>query len=1077
MNWTNEQKKAIDLRGGRIVVSAAAGSGKTAVLSERVINYIKKGGSLDKLLIVTFTKAAATDMKEKIRKKLKDANLEEQLMLVDSAKIMTMDSFYNMILTENALNIPINPTFEMFNENEYKIFKKNTMTSILEKNLETKYCNNFFDAKKFSIGEEFAIEMAEFLKKMPSPFKWFDNLISEYQKTDFSKSVLSDYFFNHLENIFKEYDNLYETYLTQIGQSEEAYNALNEFLTIEKKNLENITIAISEKNIEKMKRILKAEFKTYPSGSFSKEEAVVAMKNLRTIYKDDIKKTLKYLEDFENYSDVKKEQLEIVMELKKILENYFVTLQEKLQEKNLLGFDDIQNCVFQLLISDYNYEKNQITKTDYAKNLSNNFDEILIDEYQDTNLMQDVIFRSISNNDENIFIVGDIKQSIYKFRGSDPGVMLEKMNNSFKENFPRIITLDQNFRSRKEILDFVNYIFENLMQKNYGSLDYDDSHKLKNGMDFPKLNNSKINLTLIDYEDNKDDDTVYEKEASYIANQIRQLLDSDLIISKRKIKPSDIAILLRSTSGNAEIYLRALKKAGVPVYTESAPRYFEKYEIRLFISILKLVVKDDLISLYSIARSPLTEYDEVDLYNNRENPWNWFWSTEIGRTVLEFRDVSEKMHLVELVNYIFEKTEMLTIMSSMDDGENRFKNLLEMINHANMQVSQNIDDFVLKIESMIEESFDFEGTNPAPNEDSVIITSIHKSKGLEYPIVFLPKLNQEFNMKDLNKDFLIDKDLYTSFYIKKENMKTNLNFDIIKMKKRKEILEEEMRLFYVALTRAKEYLYMSSTVRKFENKLDKISVQNQESKLSYIYLNKCRSYLDFMIPSLLKVKEVGETFDLITKKILENFAFEFLDISEVQIDNDVKIESEIEYINLEELPLIKKEHREKRNISVSDLKESKFISNKKATNIGNIYHYIMENIQFKKYDFKSLTEEINNLVEKEEVEKIKIENILSFFTNSFFENTILNSKIKKEKTIYYFDKEKNYIINGVIDLLCIIDDKAYIIDYKSDLKTEKELLESYKKQLDLYEDSLKEKGYLEVYKYIYSFHLKTFIRV
>lgn len=1065
MAFTEEQKKAIEMTGGNIVVSAAAGSGKTAVLTERIITKIKNGCSLERLLVVTFTNLAAVEMKDRIRKALIANNLNEQLLFIDNAKIMTMDAFYSKILKENAISFKINPGFKLIDEVNYKILKKKAIKATLEENMNPLFLNNFFNIKGLSVGEDIIISFAEFLNKIPFSNNYISKLLNDYEKENLNETAFGKYLFEEFLNTTRSFITIYQDKIELVANDSEIGLKMLPFLENEVNLLNLVLESIKTKKYDEIKRALNISFDRFPSIKGSTEHpTMLEIKEVRSLLKDEIKKyALLFSNSEEEIISNLKKQKQIILIILEYVKSYNLKLSGL--KKDDMTFDDISLKVLNMLVSNYDYETDVITKTDLAIAISSEFDEILIDEYQDTNMMQNLIFRAIENN--NLFVVGDIKQSIYGFRGSEPDIMVNVKENYHTDKFPMLITLSKNFRSRNEILDFSNYVFQKIMSKKFGSLDYNENEFLYLGANYSFNENNKIKISVIneDSDDEKEDVKKDIKEASLVAKQIKDLVN-------KGESPSSIAILIRDANAKAEYYRNALNNEGISVYTSSTRRYFDQYEVKLCIAILKSIINGDKLSLVALLRSPIYFIDEDTILKNVDN-----LEGLIIDDLNDFRIKKDQLPIDSFINYIYIKLNLADVFTKMTNGEERFKNMLEMLKHAKnyKETSNELSDFVNYLDNVLKNDLTLEGANPAPVESSVLITSIHKSKGLQFKHVFMPSLSKSFNKNDLKEDILFDKDLFVAFDIKNECI--SLNRNVIKSKKLKKNLEEEMRILYVGLTRACEYLYLSFSTTNFYSKVEKVlNLTNKE--INYLYLEKATSYMDFLLPVILKSKNAKEIIDntrSLSKYDITSPAF-LIDVIKL---NEIEVKDKVEFKKIYDEKILTNLSQErtfpkaisKKYTSVTELKG---MTRKKPSCLfknfgfekGNLYHKFLEDIPFIEYG-----NEIINIISGFSKD-LEIEKLSSFFTSDIYKK-ILNSKILKEEEISFISD--GVLIEGVIDLLCEFEDEFYIIDYKSDNATIEELINRYKKQLDLYEIALKTSK--KVKKFIYSIHNRMFIEI
>lgn len=1154
IKWTNEQEQAIYKRGGKVIVSAAAGSGKTAVLSERVIQYILNGGDISRLLIVTFTTLAASEMKERIKLNIENAlsndpinkHLINQSSLVDKAKIMTMDAFYNSIIKENFFNLNINPNFKVIDEIEYRLLKEEIAHEVINSKLENlsiiNLLDNFSDDKNGFAIEELIIKFNDFINKMPFSDGWLDKINASYQVKDFNSSIWSNILYHDLLLNFDSFISLYQDIIEEINNDEVLNEKLSLFFNNELNLIKSIKTFILNKELDNIYTSIKGfNFDKFPTIRNNNDNPLkIKAKSLRDNFKEIIKNyqnIIDYMNE-ENFLNVLQEYQTIIEELIDITKEYRKKLKEKIKQENCFGFEDIAHLVLELLISNYDYESGSYEKTEYAKEIAEQFDEILIDEFQDTNMVQYLIFDSISQNQKNLFMVGDVKQSIYAFRSARPELLINEKKSAFENKFPLLINLSQNFRSRKEVLDFCNYLFSRVMTEDFGDIMYDDKEQLNLGANYEKSLDIEPELYLLtnNKEDVDEDLKDIEKEAIFISHKIKELINSNYQVydSKkqvfRNLKLNDIAILLRAST-HSDIFRKALTNEGIDVYTENTPIYFDNYEVKLVIALLQIINNPyDDIALTTVLRSPifastpdlLYKIRKIDNNNHLYNNMNKMDNNEIKAFInkLEkYRLLTNELSIYQLINYIYNDTKILAIFSHTDNGNERVKNLLEMINHAvNFMNNDNhtLYEFIKYIEKLIENKDSLLGTNPTSEKDSVLITTIHKSKGLEFPIVFLPSLDKKFNFMDLNNNILMDSDYYLGFKIRNYNnytINSNLILELLKKYKLSKQLSEELRVLYVGITRAKEKLFMSATTNNLESKcVDINSLIGNEERINLSYLINSKSYLDWILALSIKSingKCLREFANIETKLYNDEAKFKIEIVDNTNIHQSKPVITTDEKIDIDIDKIIKKFNNNqsqthinyKTKITATDLKKDNnkylkplFIEENIGFDIGTIYHKVVEHLPFIDYDKNSIEKELKNLVynkiiSEEQLSQINIQKIINFFMNDLYINKIINSNYYREYNISFnapirqidesIDSNETILVEGVIDLLCIYNNEYIIIDYKSDvIDSENELINRYKKQLDLYSIGIKKiYNTNNINKYIYSFYLEKFIKI
>lgn len=1125
MAWTLDQLKAIKTRGGKVLVSAAAGSGKTAVLSERVLDFILNGGNIDKLLVVTFTEAAALEMKVRIKKKIEDEVLKQnenthlikQLTLINNSKISTMDSFYSELVKQNFDKLGIMPDFSILSSAEETILKNKVIKEVLESSFEKeRYVNllNSFNASSEDLIKDKVIKIADFLSTIPFYKDYIDNLIDKY-----GSNYYKDLFIENIKNKMVSFEKLYKETKEELFNASSDFDKLNVNIYEEENIINKILNASSFDELGSIIRLASFQ-RQAPIRNHSEDYVFNKYKCVRENLKKEIK-SLNYLssitdEEYERQISLMKETLASLFDV--VIEYKDKLLEEK-KKINKYAFNDIPLFVVDLLIKDKK-------KTFLAKEIAASFDEILIDEYQDTNKLQSIIFNAISKDEQNLFVVGDIKQSIYKFRSACPDIFNSDKNNSYKDKFPMLITLSKNFRSRSIVLDFCNFIFESMMSNYLGEVEYNDDEKLYAGASFPEDNNAISEVDIINFEEEKDEDdelTKIEKEAIHVADKIKYLLDSKYQVYDkggfyRDIMPSDVAILSRSLS-NSDTYIKALKNKGISVYCNKDLVFFDNYDVKLIISLLKVVDNPlDDISLMTILKSRLFNISDNDIAKVRiDNKCSYLYDSiiksndenikKVLNVINDIKQYSNNNSIEDILNYIYLKLDIINIIGT---DKNKIKNLSLMIKNAKdfeKDIPKSLHEFVSYIEEILLDKSSFAGANPLSDGENVLMTTIHRSKGLEYPIVFLCNTGKKFNDDDFRKDYLIDSNYGIAFdlfdYEEKYKYET-IPMMVLKNKLRLLNLSEEIRILYVALTRAREKLIITGCVNNLTKLLKEASyLVGNKKEIDSMYLESSNTYIKWILASILRHKDgkaLRDYANIDCKTFMHDAKFK-INIVEASGIKDEDLSDKKEFIKEEEkIKINNYDHSNlfiPEKLSVSDIKSlssnylrKPYFLNKmqKSTNIGTLYHKIFELLPIKKYSITSLKEELDKLnISDEEKRLIDMEKVFAYLTCDLYDMILNSDRVYKEKEItfyapasYYDESLKNaeILLDGIIDLLFVKDDTYFIVDYKTDDVTSLDkLVELYKVQLDLYEVAVKQKGAKKVRKFIYSIKLNKYIEV
>ena len=1233
--WTDEQLLAIETRGKNLLVAAAAGSGKTAVLVERIIKIITDDNNpvdIDKLLVVTFTNAAASEMRERIgdaiSKKLEEMPdskmLQRQLALLNKSNITTIHSFCLDIIKNNFHLIDLDPGFRIGDETECTLIKQDVLIELFEDkydkededflNLIEAYCTNRDDERL----REIVLKLYNFSMSGPWPSVWLRekaqefniNSLDELEKASWYK-VLKESLYLDLNNakngldeaikICEEDSELAPYLLTlkpELNGIENAINSLN-------LNLEQIYKAI--KDIEFAYRI-----KTVKKG-LGDELDKKKVKSLR----DDVKKKINQIKggvfsvSLDETLNGIKNMYPIIKSLTELVIEFSDRYVKKKMERVILDFNDLEHLCLKILTC--NDENGEVYASSVAQKFREKFEEVLVDEYQDSNNVQETIISMVSRKDldnPNVFMVGDVKQSIYRFRQAKPELFLEKYNSYSEEDNKknRKIMLYKNFRSREEVIKGVNFIFKSLMSKTVGELDYTDKEALNLGASYDEINkdnvyfqdNEFIDLDKIevsgalelhildkssDFEDgkneindeddkendNEEDLSAVAIEARIIAKRIKELINpSDgkcfMVFDKnlnryRKITYKDIVILLRSTKNWADTIVEELSFGGIPVYADINTGYFQTIEIRTIMSLLH-IIDNPMQDIYTIAsmRSPIFAFTSEELADIRIlNRDNYFYLNvkDIAEDVYDerinkslkdkcvyfiekigsWREKSLYMPIDEFLWYLYSDTSYYGYVGAMVNGIQRQANLRILFQRAKQyeQTSfKGLFNFINFINKLRKSSGDL-GTAKilGENEDVVRIMSIHKSKGLEFPVVFLSGCGKQFNLRDINDSLLFHEELGIGadcIDIKKRIRYTTLQKYAIKKKFELETLSEEMRILYVALTRAKEKLIITGSSYNLQKDIDacyKAGVKGF-NKVIPSELLKQKSYLKWIMTALIKHKDgdilrqgknefVEISDDLSSWKInfhkksdfgtenvedsieKKNISILSLNYSNFEVDEEIRkrLEFRYKYRDVCSVPS---------NISVSDIKKAeeeifepqaenlfseeknrkkpKFIMEEKGLSKaekGTAMHFVMQKLDLNKVNLlNEIKEQIKNMFEKglitkDEEESINIFKIQKFFKSNLgqrllkaykenkqvfrelpFITEIPVKRIEKDLIDKIFNNEK-LRLQGIIDCFFEEDDGIVLLDYKTDYVEngkEKEILDKYRVQIDLYTETL-----------------------
>lgn len=982
MEWTKEQKAVIDNRNGTLLISAAAGSGKTAVLVQRILDWVVKDGkNIDEFLVVTFTKAAASQMRTKIRNALEELqerypenqHLVRQLSLIHRASITTIDSFCKEIVNEHFQTLGIDPTMRIMDETEGILLQEDVLKEILEQAYETK-SEEMLELHQYMNALRSDDNIRGLIRRIhrqadsfPDPKQWLNQVRQDVMVTEPKRleqqpwmQILVKEVRSTMEEVQKIPEQIALEYQMQTEYRPKTYEKCCQYFQEETQQIHQIMEAETYTDLYRAFNDSDRVYKRFAwkySGIPESHDATVRWESYRKVKKEMASRVSLSL------SEIQLQQQGVCSVLLTILdltERFMNEYQKEKQTRNCMDFSDVEH--YALTVLSEGMDQGVPMPTEVAKQLQNAYAEILIDEYQDSNDLQEAILTSIARREQgeytNLFMVGDIKQSIYRFRMARPQLFQEKYERFSSDlndvEKPRRIELKQNFRSRETVLKAINLFFYQLMMKSLGGIAYDDQIALVPGREF--LENDLTGdyrtelLILDDYskgiegigeeegvkgqenpkedseEDEQDPDRKIELEARLAAARIHELCDSsnplpvwdETLQDYRPCMYKDIVILLRTVRGWSEIFSQVLLDAGIPVYAESGKGYFDSVEVKNLLCILSLIdnARDD-IALAGTLRSPLVSINSEELAHIRGickqgDLWmaihNYLVSEESHPEIKEKLEVFLKWvkrwkekktysTIRELIWDILNTTGYYEYVGAMPSGKRRQGNILKLIEKASAYENtsyRGLFDFLRYIERMKITEQDFgEAVIMEGNDNLVQLMTIHKSKGLEFPVVLLCGCGKQFNQQDTKDTVLVDADCYLGVNYK------NLEYHYFeKTEKRKvqaqhikeENLAEELRILYVAMTRAQEKLILigsvdSMTAKKNEDyhflrnryqageavEGDKSNTDSSTLKLESLgkyQVAKGDSYLDWFIPCMVRLQNHYNSQSCLTYRIV-----------------------------------------------------------------------------------------------------------------------------------------------------------------------------------------------------------------
>ena len=1206
VKWTKEQQDAIYDKGSNILVAAAAGSGKTAVLVERIINkVINDNVDIDKILVVTFTNAAASEMRERILeaiyKKMEELpdnqNLQRQVILINKANICTIDSFCLDVIRNNFFEIDASANFRVADTTEIQLLKQEVIDDIFEE----KYLNNDKEFLKLINTyttyrddeplKELILNIYRYIQSSPFPEDWLkekvemfnlkSKLNEDFAKTEWGKILL--------ENLKEEITDCVVS-LKKVEQDLLKFEELAKYKLVISEDIINLEQILehmdSWDDAYRMASLM--AWPKWPTDRKVTSELKESAKNLRDAVKKKFSKSVSKILLYNSYEA--NENIYAMYDILQAMQNLILEFSEQFasrkKEKNIVDFNDIEHFALRILLRN---ENGKITETDIAKKYKNKFEEIAIDEYQDSNLVQEYILTSVSRGN-NIFMVGDVKQSIYKFRQARPELFLDKYEHyNLKDkdtSSGQKIQLFKNFRSRSNVLDVTNMIFEDIMSKKLGDITYDQTEFLnlgasyknpeelesnnskdetidskgsaKEGLDSKETNEEHVDKTgnlklnkdyagltdiyLIDLkepeinvfkgDDEEEQSSTSEEriedvvlEARFVANKIQELINSNYHVYDRKknlyrpITYKDIVVLLRATSVSAPIYENEIAKLNMPVFSDVSSEYLESMEIQTMMSVLKIIdnpLQD--IPLVTVLRSSIGGFSDNDLveirlknknqpfyyslkeYDGDENLKNRIWI--FLNDIKKWQAQEKYMPLDELIWQIYIDTGFYNYVTLMPNGALRQANLKMLFERAKQYESasfKGLFNFINFIDKLHTSSGDLSSAKLiGENENVIRIMSIHKSKGLEFPVVFLSGTGKQFNMQDLNKNILLDQDMGIGpKYINSERgiEYNTLAKEAIKIKSKVESLSEEMRVLYVALTRAKEKLIVTGIVKdaekslKEKNELIDIYKCSGNKKINESILKRYKTYLDWILlvyvnnPDTAKdymnleilkkqdllvsfekkadteesrdiIKELNELSKNVKPEDIEEFkknllwSYGFMDSTVLQTKTSVtklkELANEQNIVSLEEL-------EEKQKGFKPEIAKPKFLNEEEkltGAQKGTLMHLCFQKLdhtkEYTKANIEAMIMDLFNreIITKLEADSINVNRLVEYTKSPLWQELKSAKKVFKEqpfyinmkaKDVYKNNSDDNILVQGIIDLYYINqNDEIILVDYKTD---------------------------------------------
>lgn len=1146
--WTEDQKKAISVDGRSILVSAAAGSGKTASLAERVIRKITRKDSpidADKLLIVTFTNAAAAEMRQRIsglladliEKRPFDSALKRQQSLLKHTSICTIHSFCLNTIKENFYRLDISPNFRIADENEISVLAEKAIDKVLERFYDEgdkiffKLVETFSNEKSDSGLVDVIKKIYEFVGSCPFPDIWFEETEKMYKieskitETPWGKEIIK-YSMEALDYC----ECLLKSALKALETDQILKGIYFDALSLDFAEIIMVKETINEKSWDEIRKRLdtfkRGRRKSIPA-EYQEDTNILLINGVR----DYIKKVMDKIKKYFAFSEAtcKKDQKEIAEVIKvlfKVTKEFIKELSLIKNEKNIAEFNDLEHLMIKLLTERDNSGGIRRSKT--AEEISLNYEEIMVDEYQDTNEAQDFIFRMISKDEKNLFMVGDVKQSIYGFRQAKPGIFINKKEKyalySKEDSSPCKIILGKNFRSSRRIIDAVNFVFDKLMSKNAGGVTYNQEEILSCGAACEEKGEKEKSLDVVceilELSNGSNSEKAEAKRISeIIANMIkdrRMIKDGN---TKRPVTYKDFCILLRSANSYASIYAKELSIQGIPSWSDVSGKLLEASEVSAVMSLLRVIdnpIQD--IPLISSLLGPAFGFTPDDLseirIKNRTGALYFAVKNEADsgnekcRSFLDkidnYRRLSSIISVEKLINYIYEDTSYSSIVLSMANGEARLANLRLFAEYAKKYDGtsyRGLSGFIEFVDKLKEKGADLSSASTISESSNVVkIMSIHRSKGLEFPICIIARCSGGFNKE--SGEILIHEELGLGIKLKDESGSIKYpNFirNGVNLATEREEMSEELRVLYVAMTRAKQKLIFLISVKDIAKstlnsligifnggKMHPYAVRNSpnfgtwilncallsdESQKIYKYAALKSLDIDPQKPASFEInitppkkeaeKKTKQTENAektqkntLPAEILKRFNFKYLH------DEVTKSPAKISASKLAHADVWKDYIAVSRPAFMSD---KSITPTEKGTAFHEFLHYADYNAALKDFDAQLKYLKTRNFLTDAQATAIDKDSVFKFLKGTLGQRIIKSNKFLREYrfTVGVQAGEENYsnnasgddkiIIQGAIDCIFEEEDDFVIVDYKTDrVENLNTLKDRYAKQLNIY---------------------------
>lgn len=1200
VTWTEEQKKVIELHNRNLLVSAAAGSGKTAVLVERIIQMILNRDhpvDIDRLLVVTFTNAAAAEMRERIGAALDQAlekepdnlHLQRQVTLIHNAQISTIHSFCLQIIRSHFFQIDLDPGFRIGDERENSMLKEDVLDDVLEEAYGKKdegfleFISSYGNTKNDDNIKKMVLALYEYANSYPWPKKWLEESLKLYECSTTEEMEKQPWMEDLMDFLRQTAESLIhrESQLYALASEPEGPALYKETLEDDIHILEELKNETTYTGWYKRLEVLK-----FAALSRKKQECSAEKKEEIKSARDAVKKQITDIKKI-YFSYSPEEQLQMLKEEKKAMKaltdlvlRFMECFQKEKADRNVLDFSDIEHFALDILADG---ETGQPTAT--AREYQQKFEEIMVDEYQDSNYVQEALLQAVSGTGagkNNLFMVGDVKQSIYRFRLARPELFMEKYNRYTLEESPeQKIDLHKNFRSRREVLDFTNEVFYHVMDRDIGNVAYDQAAALYPGASYSQGDDPqtyRTELLGIIREDPKEDKV--ELEARAAAAKIRE-------ITQKGIRGSwfpeyrDIVILVHALKGWSETFVRVFSEEGIPLVTTSKSGYFSAPEVQTMIQMLKILdnPRQD-IPLTGVLASRIGNFSSEELAFIRtaypDMPfcecvlrWDTITETELqqlwqepqeqlqgGRIrekvrgfwnmIRSLRELSQDTPIHLLIQEIYDRTGFLDYITALPGGGQRRANLEMFLERAIAYEDtsyQGLFHFIRYIEQMLKYELDYgEAEMVSDRENAVRLMTIHKSKGLEFPVVFLCGMGKEFNLNTLKQSVIFHPRYGIGMNWMDGSRRIRRNFlvrQVFGLLEKRELLGEEMRLLYVALTRAREKLFLTG-IYDIKKGCGGMGLKPGE-KMPFVKRMEAKCFWDWVLPAVLdenkpwKLETVSgsdlEELEDKKRRELTQLRGRILDELDKADRETREYQDRLTKVLDWEYPWAAVSRR-KQKVSVSELKHRfmeesareeaefmyqepdvvpylpKFAGSEEEENGGALRGTAMHRF-LECLDFGSLPEdpckigtwicaELERMKEQRLIgdslaERLNLKQLEGFaggelakrmkeaaFRGELFKERPFVMSLPAREVWEEAEDEDPVLIQGIVDVFWVEDDGITLLDYKTDfVKDPKELIRRYEKQLALYGKALA--GVFDGRKikdiYIYSFHFQQVIRL